>query len=79
VILPLPTADSGVTHERIGELHRAGATLRQPAAEMRIVQTEVVAERVKQGHVRIGGDGMGASVYAEGKFLTHSGESSCMR
>jgi len=47
------------------KMHGAGAALRQPAAKMQIIQTESVAQRVKQRHVRIGGDGMGASVYAE--------------
>ena len=40
------------------EMHRAGAALREPAAEMRIVEADVVAQRIEQRHVRIGVDGV---------------------
>src|SRR5271157_5728220 len=60
-------------------MHGAGAALPQSAAEVRIVQSKIVAQHIEERRVGIGGDGMGASVYAERKFLTHSGESSCMR
>src|ERR1700690_1368822 len=53
------------------ELHGAGAALRQPAAEMRIVEADIVAQRVKQRHVGIGIDRMGLAVDVEVKFLAH--------
>ena len=67
--LALPTAETGVMQERIGcavEMHGAGAALRQPAAELRIVQPDVVAQRVEQRHVRIGVDRVRLAVHVEG-------------
>ena len=50
------------------EMHRAGAALRQAAAEMRIVEADVVAQRIEQRHVRIGIDGVGLAVHVEREF-----------
>src|SRR5689334_18498276 len=58
------------------KMHGAGAALRQSAAEMRIIQIEIVAQHIEERRVRVGGDGMDGSVDAQRKFLTHSGESS---
>ena len=72
--LALPTADTGVTQERIGcavEMHGAGAALREPAAEMRIVEADVVAQRVEQRHVGIGIDGVRLAVDGQRKCLGH--------
>src|SRR5262249_2029476 len=38
------------------EMHRAGAALREPAAEVRVVEPDVVAQGIEQRHVRIGID-----------------------
>jgi hypothetical protein len=64
----LPTADTGVTQERIGwpsTMHGAGAALREAAAEMRIVEPEIVAQRVEQRHVGIGVDRLDLAVHVE--------------
>src|SRR5260370_3398519 len=47
-------------------MHRAGAALGEPAAEVRIVEAEIVAQRIEQRHVRIGIDRMGTAVHVEG-------------
>src|ERR1700751_2416860 len=60
-------------------MHGAGAALRQAATEMRIVEAEIVAQHVEERRIWVGGNGMRASVDAERKFLTHSGESSYVR
>src|SRR5215470_8292797 len=52
-------------------MHRAGATLGKSTAKMRIVQTNVVAQRIEQWHVRIGVDAVALAVDIEGKFLAH--------
>jgi len=46
-------------------MHRAGAALREPAAEVRIVEPDVVAQRIKQRHVGIGIDRMDLAVHVE--------------
>jgi hypothetical protein len=38
---------------------------------MRVVQSEIVAQHVKERRVRIGGDGMGLTVNVERKLLIH--------
>src|SRR2546430_605818 len=53
------------------EMHRAGAALREAAAEMGVVKADVVTQRVKQRHVRIGIDRMVFAVDVEGEFLGH--------
>src|SRR5262245_20685448 len=47
------------------EMHRTGAALRKPAAEMWIVEPDVVAQRVEQRHVGIGIDRMDLAVHVE--------------
>ena len=54
-------------------VHGAGAALREPAAEFRIVQADVVAQRVEQRHVRIGIDGVRLAVHVERELLGHGG------
>src|SRR2546430_2650416 len=44
----------------------AGAALRQSAAELRIVEPDVVLQRVEQRHVRIGVDRVRLAVHVEG-------------
>src|SRR5262249_54045179 len=51
------------------DVHRAGAALRQTAAEMRVVERELVAQRIEQGHVGIGVDRFDLAVHVE----VHSG------
>src|SRR3954464_7675692 len=41
-------------HRLTVEMHGAGAALREPAAEMRIVEAEIVAQRVQQRHLGLG-------------------------
>jgi len=53
-------------------MHRAGAALRQPAAEMRIVQAEIVAQRVEQRHVGIDIDLVLLAVDVQGELLGHA-------
>src|SRR5581483_6279741 len=62
--------DAGA-HRLAVEVHGAGAALRQPAAEMRIVQPEIVTQRVKERHVRIGVDRVILAVDVEGDALSH--------
>src|SRR5262249_44333633 len=57
-------------------VHGAGAALGKAAAEMRVVETEVVAQRIKERHVRIGFDRLGLAVHVEHKSLVHNGASS---
>src|SRR5262249_234949 len=45
--------DAG-THRPTVDEHGAGAALRQPAAELRAIELEVVAKHVKQRRVRLG-------------------------
>ena len=47
------------------EMHRAGTALREPAAEMRIVEPEIVAQRIEQRHVGIGIDRVDLAVDVE--------------
>src|SRR5215831_9023069 len=60
-------------HRLAVDVHGAGAALRQAAAEMRIVERELVAQRVEQRHVGIGVDRVDLAVHVEG----HSGHG-CM-
>src|SRR5262249_32826668 len=60
-------------HRLAVDVHGAGAALRQPAAEMRVVERELVAQRVEQRHVGIGVDRVDLAVHVEG----HSGHG-CM-
>jgi len=70
--LPVPTAESGVMQERLAvDVHRAGAALGEAAAEMRVVQSEVIAQRVEQRHVRIGVDRVVVPVHVELECLRH--------
>src|SRR2546422_4460382 len=46
-------------------MHGAGAALRQPAAEMRVVQRQLIAQRVEQRHVGIGIDRLDLAVHVE--------------
>src|SRR6266542_4229878 len=46
-------------------MHGAGAALRQPAAEMRVIQRQLVAQRVEQRHVGIGIDRLDLAVHVE--------------
>ena len=61
------------------EMDAAGAALGEAAAEMRIVQPEVVAQRIEQGHVRLGLYGVDLAVDVERKFLAHGGVASRRR
>jgi hypothetical protein len=49
----------------------AGTALRQAAAEVWVIQPDVVAERVKQRHVRIDIDVVVLAVDIQGKSLAH--------
>jgi hypothetical protein len=49
----------------------ASTALRQAAAEVWIVQTHIVAKRVKQGHVRVDIDVVVLAVDVQGKSLAH--------
>src|SRR5262249_25950205 len=53
-------------HRLAVDVHGAGAALRQAAAEMRIVERELVAQRVEQRHVGIGVDRVDLAVHVEG-------------
>src|SRR5262249_5303603 len=53
------------------DMHCAGAALREAAAEMRIVETEIVAQSIKQRHLRIGVNRMRLAVDIEGEALGH--------
>src|SRR5262249_14631539 len=53
------------------EMHGASAALREAATEMRVVQAEIITQRVKQRHVRIGVDRMGRPIDGKGKSLGH--------
>ena len=56
VIWPLAAADDrrhARAHRLAVDQHRAGAALREPAAELRAVQLEVVAQDVEQRGVRL--------------------------
>src|SRR5580700_10176941 len=58
------------------EMHGAGAALGKPAAEMRIVQAEIVTQRVEQRHVVVRLYGAHLSIDVEGIFLGHCPASS---
>src|SRR5262249_52769447 len=45
--------------------------LRKPAAEVRIVKPELVAQGVEQRHIGVGGCGMGFAVDGNGEALAH--------
>src|SRR5262249_3632000 len=53
------------------ELDRARAALRKAAAEMGIVQADVVATPIQERHVRMGIDRVVLAVDIEGEFLSH--------
>jgi hypothetical protein len=53
------------------EMHRTSATLGQPAAEMWIVEPDVIAQGVEQRHVGIRVYRVVISVYIECEFLHH--------
>src|SRR5579864_241223 len=53
------------------KMHRAGAALGKSAAEMRVVEPDIVAQRIEQRHVRIGLDSVILAVHAEGEFIDH--------
>ena len=80
----LGVADSGErrdagTHRLAVEMHGAGAALCQPAAEMRIVEADIVPQCVKQRHVGVGIDRMSLAIDVEGKALVHGGSLSGLR
>src|SRR5262249_56168982 len=54
-------------------MHCAGAALGDAAAEVRIVQAEIIAQCIEQRHVRIGLDAVRLAVDVEGDFLGHGG------
>src|SRR6185295_12309292 len=56
--------DAGA-HRLSVHVHGAGAALREAAAEMRIVEPEIVAQRVEQRHVGIGVDRLNLAVHVE--------------
>src|SRR5262245_8457300 len=56
------------------EMHGAGAALRKAAAEMRIVEAEVVAQRIEQRHIGIGVDRVDLAVDVE-VYASHGGMS----
>src|SRR5262249_21783648 len=60
-------------HRLAVDVHGASAALRQAAAEMRVVERELVAQGVEQRHVGIGIDRLDLAVHVEG----HSGHG-CM-
>jgi hypothetical protein len=53
-------------------MHGAGAALRQPATEMRIVQSDIVAQGIEQRHVGIGIDRVRRAVDAQREALIHN-------
>src|SRR5262249_3903377 len=60
-------------HRLAVDVNRAGTALRQPAAEARAVQREVVAQRIKQRHVGIvDGDPNRLAVHVQRFSLSHS-------
>src|ERR1700733_13746721 len=56
------------------EVHGTGAALRQSAAEMRIVETDIVAQCIEQRHVRIGIYRVDLTVDVQFEGLVHSGQ-----
>src|SRR5580704_16234 len=58
------------------EMHSAGAALGEPATEMRIVQAEIVAQRIEQRHVLVRLYGAHLSIDVEGILLGHCPASS---
>src|SRR5260221_7870994 len=53
------------------EMDRAGAALREAAAEMRVGEAEIAAEGVEQGHLGIGLDARRLAVELEGNAFRH--------
>src|ERR1700678_1414941 len=51
------------------EMHGAGAALRKAAAEVPVVEAEIVSKRVEQRHVRVGFDGLNLAVDVKGILL----------
>src|SRR6516162_7695356 len=52
-------------------MDRTGAALREPAAEMRVIEPELVAQYVKERRVGCDLDGAGHPVQLEGNTLCH--------
>src|SRR5579885_3543123 len=52
-------------------VHRAGAALREPAAEMRVVEAKIPAQGIEQRHVRIGLDGVRNAIAGPVESLGH--------
>ena len=63
---------AGADLDPVGE-HRAGAALRQPAAELRPVQGKLVREHIKERRIGIGGDRPGAAVHFDAQLIRHRG------
>src|ERR1700693_4070780 len=62
----------GARSDRLSvHMHCASPTLREAAAKMRVVQPDIVAQRVEQRHIRIGIDGMCLAVHVEGELPVH--------
>src|ERR1700732_3751486 len=58
------------------EMHRASAALRQAAAEMRIIQSEIVAQHIKERGVGIDDDVVTLAIDVQRKFFIHRSASS---
>src|SRR5208282_1139859 len=56
-------------------MHGAGAALGKPAAEMRIIERQIVAQHIEERGVRVGLDGVDLAVDVERKFLVHGAAS----
>src|SRR5258707_490994 len=54
-------------------MHRAGAALGKPAAEMGIGHAKIVSQRIEQRHVGIGLDRVGFPVDPKREFFSHGG------
>ena len=61
------------------EMHRAGAALGESAAEMRVVESEIVAQGIEQRHVGIGIDRVGRAVDVQREGFGHRRAVSLMR
>src|SRR5690349_1672412 len=53
------------------EMYRACAALREAAAEVRIIETKVIPQRIKQRHVGVGFNGVRLAVDNQRKSLGH--------
>jgi hypothetical protein len=52
-------------HGRAVDKHRAGAALGEPAAELRAIELEVIAQHIEQRRVRLGLDRAGCTVHLQ--------------